>query len=76
MKKVLHALDPSPHSHRAAETLAEVVRYLPSCEVLLLAVISQCPVNLSPPLADVQLPPAGEVHGDVDALAELAEAQV
>lgn len=75
MKKILLALDPSPQSQRAAVTVAEVVRHLPSCEVLL-AVISQCPPDLRPPLADVQLPMAGEVHGDVDALAELAEGQV
>jgi nucleotide-binding universal stress UspA family protein len=75
MKKFLLALDPSSHSRRAAEVLAEVVAQLCGAQVLLVTVIGSWPAAIEPPEAGQALPPGGEVHGDEDAQAEFAQAQ-
>lgn len=75
MKKILLALDPSPHSRRAAEYLAAVVGHLPECQVLLLVVIGRWPATVTEPVSDVPLPAPEEVHGYEDPQKELVQAQ-
>lgn len=75
MKKILLALDPSPHSRRAAMYLAEVAGHLPGCEVLLLMVLNRWPKTVVESVADEPLPVQGEVHGDEDGHQGLVEAQ-
>ncbi len=75
MKSILLALSPSPQSRHAAEVLAGVVKHLPDSEILLLTVIPQWPEGVGLISADTPLPPAGEVHGDLDRRAELIAAQ-
>jgi len=75
VKKILLALDCSPHSRRAAEYLADVVGRLPGCEVVLLSVVSRWPLSVDELDSDVPLPTGGEVHGDEDTQKELTLAQ-
>ena len=72
MKKVLLALDCSPHSRRAAEYLAEVVRHVSGCEIIFFSVMSGIPYG-SRELEESSSP---EVHGDEDHYQEARQVEM
>lgn len=72
MKKLMLALDRSPHSRRAAQYAAEIVPHLPGAVVVLFSVLRGVPYggaesNIGAPAA------APEVHGNPDHSQEVLE---
>ncbi len=70
MKKVLLAIDSSPHSRRAAQYVAEVVPHVSGAEVVVFSAVAGLPPDaaLDP---GVSLPREHELHGDEDCRDEL-----
>jgi len=70
MKKLMLAIDGSPHSLRAAEYVAQVVPQLPDVGIVLFSVVAGLPPDTEIAL-DASPPPEHELHGYEDKRDEL-----